>query len=284
MLRFLNERGGSARRREVFEHLSQALTFDDWASEKTASGQARWEGLLDIYSIGASRSGWIRKRDGTWYLTEEGLKIIDLDPVALATTLDEEYREWARNRHETKSPHQQSTNGEDLVEADTDIESEILVDDVQGRAREALARRVSAMNPYEFQELVAALLRAMGYSTPFVAPRGRDGGLDIIAYSDPLGAATPRIKVQVKHRQSSASVQEIRELMGLLHRGEEVGVFVSTGGFTSDAQATARTSQVHMELIDLERFLDLWEQHYEKMNDEDRALLPLVRVYLPAPE
>jgi predicted Mrr-cat superfamily restriction endonuclease len=38
----------------------------------------------------------------------------------------------------------------------------------------------------------------MGYHTPFISPKGKDGGIDIIAYQDPLGLKTPRIKVQVK--------------------------------------------------------------------------------------
>jgi predicted Mrr-cat superfamily restriction endonuclease len=49
-------------------------------------------------------------------------------------------------------------------------------------------------NAYEFQDLAAALLRGMGYYTPFVAPTGKDGGVDIIAYRDPLGTVSPRIK------------------------------------------------------------------------------------------
>ena len=56
----------------------------------------------------------------------------------------------------------------------------------------------------------------MGYYTPFVAPRGKDGGIDIVAYRDPLGTQAPRMKVQVKHRgNTKASVKEVRELMGI---------------------------------------------------------------------
>lgn len=40
----------------------------------------------------------------------------------------------------------------------------------------------------------------MGYYIQSVAPRGKDGGIDIVAYTDPLGAKIPRIKVQVKHK------------------------------------------------------------------------------------
>src|ERR1039458_3485692 len=124
---------------------------------------------------------------------------------------------------------------------------------------------------YEFQDLIAALLRAMGYHTPFIAPRGKDGGIDVLAYQDPLGTLSPRIKIHVKHRDSTATVKEVRELMGLLQKDGDVGLFISTGGFTPDAKTTARTSHVHVELIDFERFITLWQEFYHKISDEDKA-------------
>lgn len=57
---------------------------------------------------------------------------------------------------------------------------------LQGQASKGI-REYIIKEPYEFQDLVAALLRAMGYYTPFIAPKGKDGGVDIIAYRDPLG-------------------------------------------------------------------------------------------------
>ena len=71
--------------------------------------------------------------------------------------------------------------------------------------------------------------------------------------------------------------------MGLLQKDGDVGIFFSSGGFTPDAKSTARGSHVHVELIDLERFIDLWRQFYDKMTDEDKAMLPLIPVYFIAP-
>jgi len=78
-------------------------------------------------------------------------------------------------------------------------------------------------------------------------------------------------------------VQEVRELMGLLQRDSDVGVFVSSGGFTPDAKATARSSSVHLELVDLDRFLDLWQQFYDRLPEGDKSLLPLIPVYFLDP-
>ena len=41
------------------------------------------------------------------------------------------------------------------------------------------------MNPNELQELVADLLRAMDYHVAWVAPPGKDGGVDVLAFTDP---------------------------------------------------------------------------------------------------
>lgn len=55
------------------------------------------------------------------------------------------------------------------------------------------------------------------------------------------------------------------------------------GGFTSDAKIAARDSHIHVELIDLTRFIELWQDFYGKLDDEDKALLPLRPVYFLAP-
>ncbi len=141
---------------------------------------------------------------------------------------------------------------------------------------------INKKNPYEFQDCVAALLRGMGYYTPFIAPKGKDGGVDVLAYSDPLGTESPRIQVQAKHREASATAKEIRELVGLLKKGDNVGIFVSTGGFTSGAKHEARHAQVHVELIDLSRFINFWQEFYHKLTDEDKSLLPLTTIFFLA--
>jgi restriction system protein len=105
---------------------------------------------------------------------------------------------------------------------------------------------------------------------------------DIVAYRDPLGTSSPRIKVQIKHRESAATVQEVRQLMGLLQKDGDVGIFISSGGFTADAKTTARNANVHVELVDLPRFITLWQEFYQKLTDEDKTRLPLFPIYLLA--
>lgn len=151
-------------------------------------------------------------------------------------------------------------------------------------AKTEIENRIRALDPYEFQNLTAALLRGMGYSTPYVSSKGPDGGTDIIAYPDPLGTETPHLRVQVKHRaRGKATRGEIAELRGIIRQNREVGLFVSTGGFTADAKREARQGAIHIELIDLNRFLALWLLHYKSLSEEDKGMLRLRRVYFLSP-
>jgi restriction system protein len=133
-----------------------------------------------------------------------------------------------------------------------------------------------ALSPYELQDLVAALIGAMGYHVAWVAPRGPDRGIDIIADLNPLGIKDPRIKVQVKHRPDTKTPpDQLRSFMAVLS-DKDVDIFVASGGFTRDAESEARTQENRrITLIDLERLVELWIEHYGQIPDVQRQLLPL---------
>lgn len=218
------------------------------------------------------KAGYLVKKKGVWYLTPEGEEALRLGPDKLLHEASTAYHRW-------RAEHPVTREEEVVEEAPTEAVS---YEDIEQKAIEGLQQYINSKNAYEFQDLVAALLRGMGYYTPFVAPKGKDGGVDIVAYRDPLGTESPRIQVQIKHRESSATVQEVRQLMGLLQKEGNVGIFVSTAGFTPEARNAARSSHVHVELIDLNRFISLWQEFYEKLKEEDRSLLPLRPIYFLA--
>lgn len=167
---------------------------------------------------------------------------------------------------------------EQIEEATQKVSS--LLDDARAKANQSFTKFIlEEFAPYSFQELCGALFRGMGYYTPFIAPKGKDGGVDVIAYKDPIGSTTPHIKIQIKYRQDTkATSQELRQLKGILTTND-IGVFISISGFASDALKEFKHSSPHIELIDLERFIELWQEFYEKMKDEDKALMPISPVY-----
>jgi len=56
--------------------------------------------------------------------------------------------------------------------------------------------------------------------------------------------------------------------------------FVCAGGFTSAAEQEARTQEKRkITLLGLDRLFDLWVEHYEKISEAEKRLLPLKPVY-----
>jgi restriction system protein len=281
-LQILEEHGDQLPSKEVLRQLESQLDLTEYEKDRyEKTGYVRWESILQFYSIDVTKAGWLRKNNGVWYLTPEGKAELKLPPLKFIETATEKYKQW-KALSKVEPDEIVTENNGSLDSTDEIPETIILYGQALGDARQELKRFVLAKNPYEFQDLVAALLRGMGYHTPFTAPPGKDGGLDITAYKDPFGAEAPRIRVQVKHREQKATNQEVNQLIGILHEGD-IGLFVSSSGFTSEAMTVFRTSHKHVEKMDLDYFLLLWERYYVKMSDEDKRLMPLKQVYFLAP-
>ena len=155
-------------------------------------------------------------------------------------------------------------------------------DQVESEARERISDLLyTKFDDYEFEELVAAVLTAMGYRTWGRYKPGADGGVDIVATKDPLWLDPKRIKVQVKHKGGTAGRPEVQQLRGTLSSESERGLFVSLGGFSNEAR---QQNIPGVRLMDGDAFIDLLLEHYERLGDQVQARLPLKRVYLPAGE
>ncbi|MCL2551959.1 MAG: restriction endonuclease [Actinomycetia bacterium] len=87
-----------------------------------------------------------------------------------------------------------------------------------------------AMDPLEFEELVAELFRAMGMQA-VTTVRSGDGGVDVDALDpDPIRGGT--IVVQVKRYRNTVSPSAVRDLYGTVQSvGANKGVLITTSGF-----------------------------------------------------
>jgi len=273
--RILKEAGGQLPGREVVEKISTSVDLTDWEKEKyEKTGYIRWESILQFFTIDADKAGFLRKNKGIWILTPEGEEAMKLGEEGLLLEASSAYKKWSQENKKVKIDY---ANEE---ETNIELDQKASLAQLENKALEGLKEYIKNKNPYEFQDLVAALLRAMGYYTPFIAPKGKDGGIDVVAYQDPIGAKSPRIKVQVKHRLDAIiPVDDIRSLLGVLNKEGDVGMLITSGRFTSETERFARDSRIHIELIDFDRFIYLWLEFYPKMNDEDKNLLPLHPVY-----
>jgi restriction system protein len=245
-------------------------------------GSVRFPKILRFSTINSVKAGWLRKKSGTWTLTDEGKAALAAlpDPEDLFRESRRLYKQWKANQPDDDSPDTEPSPDDDGIEGgDTGLLAATTLEESEEAARQAILDYLASINPYGFQDLVGKLLQAMGYHVVWIAPKGKDGGLDLIAQSDPLGVRGPRIKGQVKRRPDNKTTEEeLRSFLSLIEPGD-VGVYISLGGFTSDTQAAARRSSRRITLIDGEGLLDLWVEHYAGLDEEGRGLLPIKPVY-----
>lgn len=274
VMKEISRRGGSMSAKDLYPFVENNVELTEWELEPAGKMKyIRWRNNFQFYSIDYQKAGFIIKKNGYWFITREGEEILKKSPEEVMRIANIAYHEWKSLN--PKIDHNDEEPTDDIPE-NNDIA--IKLEQLESNARDGIKQHIAAKDPYQFQEMVAALLRAMGYHTPFVAPKGKDGGVDIIAYVDPLGAQTPRIKVQVKHRpETSIGASDIRALLGILRAGD-IALFVTSGTFSQDAKNTSTSSREFIRLIDGDDFINMWQEYYDKMSDEDKNMLPLKRI------
>lgn len=149
--------------------------------------------------------------------------------------------------------------------------------DIEAIARERIKDLVSSLDWSDMQELVAGILRAMGYKTQ-VSPAGADRGKDILTSPDGFGFEQPRIVVEVKHRKEQMGADALRSFIGGRHKDDR-GLYVSTGGFSTQARYEADRSQVPVTLWTLDNLVRALLEHYGQADAETKRLVPLKHAY-----
>lgn len=237
----------------------------------TISGDYRYDPELDDDAMNARPVQW----EGE--VSRDLLSVATKNSLGAISTLFLLPREAAADLErglKTQQPAAQPAS----EEADTG-ESDLLKD-IQDRSIEFIKDHITSLEWDAMQELVAGLLRAMGYKTR-LSPSGPDRGKDIIASPDGFGFESPRIVVEVKHRNQVMGSQEIRSFLGGRHAADK-GLYVSTGGFSKDAYYEAERASIPVTLFTLDDLVEALLEHYEHLDIESKQLLPLKKIYWPA--
>jgi len=168
---------------------------------------------------------------------------------------------------------------DDVVDTDEAIASE--GQDVEQLSRDRIRSRIrEQFDGYGFQALVAALLEAEGMTCK-VPPKGKDGGIDIIAGSGVLGISAPTIIVQVKSQSGSIGSPVLDQLGGVVSQhNADHGLLVTLSELTKDARDKVAAQQLKVAVWDTEEVLRRLLKHYEVLPDEIKSKIPLKRVWL----
>ena len=238
-------------------------------------------------TVDTVRAGWLIKEGGIWTLTQEGAQALKLyeDPLEFHKKAAQLYQQW-RKHYKGVQSDAQAPIVTDVEEVEDESEKSVSVsyEEAKEQAQEKIDTFLHAMDAYDFQKLVADLLRAIGYHVTWIAPPGKDGGVDILAYTDPLGTQGPRIKVQVKQQQKAVTEPDLKSFMANIGQHDS-GIFFCTGGFTKDAETYARSQESkRIMLIDSAKLVQLWTDNIPRLSDQAWQRLPLTPIYFLTPE
>lgn len=216
--------------------------------------KVKWYGIVERDKLSASTKNTLGAISTLFEIGEDAAKEI-----------------WDLLEGKKEEPENQDTQDEEL---------DLLKEDMESKSHEFIKDKVLALNWEEMEELVAGLLRGMGYKTILSGP-GPDRGRDILASPDGLGLNEPRIIVEVKHRAGKIGAKDIRSFTGGLRSGNK-GLYISTGGFKKDAKYEAERSTIPITLVNADRLINLIVQYYDEFDSEAKTLIPLTKIYWPA--
>jgi restriction system protein len=250
---------------DLLEHIPQATPLTDYERELFPSTHTpRYERVIRLATTPYARAGWLVKSKDRWLLTEEGRRA-----CKSFTSADAFYQEAGRIFNEWR----ENRSLQALV---TEEAGEMALEQIRAYLQE--------MKPYEFQVLVGDLFTAMGYHIAWGAPPEKERGfVNFVIHSDPLGMSLPRIKVHILHSGQSVLLEGLKAFMSVLGP-EDVGVFISSGGFTSSVIQEAQAQKSYrITLIDLDNLFDLWVEYYDRLTNAGRQRFPLKPIHFLSP-
>ena len=263
--------------KDLFTRLDEVLPPTEFENGNYESnGNRRRPYIVRFATIGIVKAGWLIKNQGSWSITEDGIQALNefKTPDELQRQSRKMYKEWKSGRTDDEFSDETSD-----IDQEQEIAMVASIEEAEDNAMAIVSQYMGTMDPYLFQDLIAALLEGMGYHVGWVSPPGKDGGLDVVAFQDPLGATGRRIKVQVKRRADKAGAESIRSFLGVLSE-DDIGLYVCLGGFSPDAEKTARDQEKkRLRLLDGKALFSLWVDNYDNLPQEMRALLPLKPIY-----
>ena len=195
---------------------------------------------------------------------------------------EERIRAMAKNgwKPESVRPPRVSISGEEVEEAAEAIQPLI---DLEASARDEIAALIGRKyKGHDMAWLVEMVLNAQGYTT-YRSPEGPDYGIDIMAAPGPLGFGQPKIVVQVKSGDTPIDRATVDQLIGTMQNVRaEQGLFVSWGGFKSSVEKEKARQFFRVRLWDQQALIDQILEHYDKLDEDLRAELPLKRIWTVA--
>ena len=251
--------------RDVVEALAEELGLtEEERRELLPSGQqARFANRVHWSRSYLKQAGLLDSpRRGYMKISPRGREVLGQSPAEINVeylTQFPEFRDF-RSRSGTQGGGE-SKPGKPTGDGETPEESvEAAYQDIRAELAKDLLDQVKAASPAFFEQLVVDLLVKMGYGgtradAGQAIGKSGDGGIDGIIKEDRLGLDI--VYIQAKRWEGTVGRPEIQKFAGAL-QGQRArkGVFITTSGFTREAEDYASRLDSKIILIDGTRLAD----------------------------
>ncbi len=168
-------------------------------------------------------------------------------------------RQHSAIRAEREAEETQNTSEEKATPSLKDVDLGPSIQEESHRAQ--LAKILRGMSPKGFENFAAFLLRKAGFTEVNVTGKTNDGGIDGIGYLRINPMMTTTVLFQCKrYTDKAVDKDEIMKFQAaVLRERAEKGLFLTTSSFTRPAKDEAMKGAKEIELIDLQRLIDLLE-------------------------
>lgn len=181
LFRILEKQPEGMKAKEALAALAESVTLSEYEAGSYESGR-RFEKMVRWATVDTVRAGWLIKESGIWTLTEEGAKALTQykDPLEFHKKAAQLYQQWHKHHKGLQSDAQASVVSDvEGMEDESEKSVSVSYEEAKEQAQDKIDAFLHAMDAYDFQKLVADLLKAIGYHATWIAPPGKDGGVDI---------------------------------------------------------------------------------------------------------
>lgn len=166
-------------------------------------------------------------------------------------------------------------------EADPEVEGT----DLERAGKDQILRLISArFKGKNLEVLVEAIFKAKGYTT-YLSPEGPDGGRDILAGNAPMGFGGPKLCIEVKSGKGEIDRPTVDKLIGAIKKfNADQAIFVAWDGYKTNVQKELANTFFEVRLWTADDVLEELVAHYDKLDEDIRAKLPLKQIWVLADE
>src|ERR1022692_1241989 len=194
--------------KEIISGMVQVVPATDFEKSDYPKhpGIQRFGKMIRFATIAPVKAGWMVKEKGKWYLTEEGKSAYARyqDPEEFNREARRLFDQWANKQPKEVADAEEEFH-EEIGTTERVADASSTLEEAEETAWDEIEAYVQAINPYDLQKLVAALLRAMKYHVAWISPPGPDKGIDILAYNDPLVTGPPPIRSKVREGEKKTN-------------------------------------------------------------------------------